>query len=53
MFGFKLCGFSKISVGGPYYLGDTIKLIAKPYKSTYTYDWFHYDYRIPGKNDTF
>lgn len=43
----------KISVGGPYYLGDTIKLIAKPYKSTYTYDWFHYDYRIPGKNDTF
>ncbi len=40
------------SVGGPYFEGDSFKLVAKPYNKNYMYDWFHYDYRTNKTNDT-
>ena len=43
----------KINLQGPYFEGDNLKIQAKPVKANYTYDWFHYDYKLPGKNDTF
>ncbi len=37
----------------PFLEGDRITLKARPYAANYTYDWFHYDYRIPNARDTF
>lgn len=42
----------KANIAGPYYEGDTIKLRATPNKATYTYDWFHYEVKIPNATDT-
>jgi len=41
------------TVQGPYFEGDVLRLKATPIKPSYTFDWFHYDYRLPGKNDSF
>lgn len=43
----------KLNLQGPYFDGDNLKIQAKPVNANYTYDWFHYDYKLPGKNDTF
>jgi len=40
------------SVSAPYFEGDTILLKARPLKSLYTYDWFHYDYLMPFPKDS-
>ncbi len=37
---------------GPYYEGDNIILKARPSKSSYSYDWFHYDYLMPVPKDS-
>ncbi|MBK7233073.1 MAG: hypothetical protein IPH93_12635 [Saprospiraceae bacterium] len=42
-----------VNVQGPYFEGDILKLQAKPVNANYSYDWYHYDYKMPGKNDTF
>ena len=40
------------SLPTPYFEGDTILLKARPLKSLYTYDWFHYDYLMPLPKDS-
>ncbi len=36
----------------PYFEGDTVLLKARPQKSLYTYDWYHYDYLLPTPKDS-
>ena len=42
----------KSSIAGPFYEGDSVRLRANPFLGNYTYDWFHYDVLLQGKNDT-
>ncbi|MDQ3141646.1 MAG: M12 family metallo-peptidase [Bacteroidota bacterium] len=43
---------TSVNINGPYLEGDNVKIIAKPTEMDYTYDWFHYDYKIPNAKDT-
>ncbi|MBK9270142.1 MAG: hypothetical protein IPM48_00970 [Saprospiraceae bacterium] len=49
----KFNATQQVNLQGPYFDGDVIKLQAKPVDANYTYDWFHHDYKMPGKNDSF
>ncbi|MBK8485309.1 MAG: hypothetical protein IPL31_13470 [Saprospiraceae bacterium] len=40
------------NIVGPYFEGDTITLKARPGKSSYDFDWFHYDYLMPSPKDS-
>ncbi|MEO6191278.1 MAG: M12 family metallo-peptidase, partial [Saprospiraceae bacterium] len=40
------------SIKGPYFEGDSIRLVAKPYNKIYKYEWLHYDYILNKVSDT-
>jgi hypothetical protein len=40
------------NIAGPYYDADNIILKARPGKSTYSYDWYHYDYLMSTPKDS-
>ncbi len=43
---------TETNISGPYFEGDILRLKARPSKSSYQYNWFHYDYLIPNANDS-